>query len=49
MVKIGDKIKTKFGVGEVIKIMEKDSRFVIVADYHVQLAIYEGEDEFEVI
>jgi len=49
MVKVGDKIKTKFGIGEVTRIFEKDNRFVIVADYKIQLPIYEGDDTFEVI
>jgi len=49
MVKIGDKIKTKFGIGEVTKIYEKENRFVIVAEYKVHLPIYEGDDKFEVI
>jgi hypothetical protein len=49
MVKIGDKIKTKFGIGTVTDIYKEKDRYVIYAEYPIKLPIMEGDEEFEVL
>jgi len=50
MVQIGDKIKSKYGIGQVKSLMKnKDNRYIIIAEYPIKLSIIEGDDNFEVI
>ena len=50
MVEIGDKIKTKYGIGIVQSIiLSKDNRYVVVAKYNMLIPTIEGDDKIEVL
>lgn len=48
--KIGDKIKTKVGIGYIKTIQKKaDGRYLIIAEIPMRFAFIEGDDNIEVV
>ena len=50
MVKVGDKIKTKNGIGYIKEILKsKDGRYLIIYEIPMLYTLQEGDESYEII